>query len=68
MYNVTGITSARPIWADVMEAAAQRLGTTRFRDPPAGLPSGEYSSPLPTVASRPRRDEWFVRGGELPPR
>ena len=64
MHNVTGITGAGPIWADVMEAAAAKLGTSRFRDPPAGLVKRRVQFAAEDGRVEATRDEWFVRGTE----
>ena len=64
MHNVTGITGAGPIWADVMEAAAAKLGTTRFRDPPSGLLKRRVQFAAADGRVEAARDEWFVRGSE----
>ena len=48
----------------MMEAAAAKLGTSRFRDPRLTSVKRRVH-PLPrTVASSATRDEWFVRGTE----
>jgi len=64
MHNVTGITGAGPIWADVMETAAARLGATRFRDPPPGLLKRRVQFAAVDGRVEAARDEWFVRGTE----
>lgn len=64
MHNVTGITGAGPIWADMMEAAATKLGTSRFRDPPAGLVKRRVQFAAEDGRVEASRDEWFVRGTE----
>ena len=61
MHNVTGITGAGPIWADVMEAAAARFGVSRPATAPATLVKRRVIFSDRLEASR---DEWFARGTE----
>jgi penicillin-binding protein 1C len=64
MHNITGITGAGPIWADVMEAAATKLGADRPGAAPANLLKKriEFASADGRVEAG--RDEWFLRGTE----
>lgn len=64
MHHVTGISGAGPIWADVMEAAAARLGAGRFRDPPSGLVRRRVQFAANDGRVEASRDEWFARGTE----
>ncbi len=64
MHNVTGITGAGPIWADVMEAAATKLGAGRPATPPATLLKRHIQFVSSDGHVEASRDEWFVRGTE----
>ena len=64
MHNVTGITGAGPIWADVMEAAAAKFGTGRPSAPPANLLKRHIQFASSDGQVEARRDEWFLRGTE----
>ena len=64
MHNVTGITGAGPIWADVMEAAAANFGAGRPSAPPANLLKRHIQFASSDGHVEARRDEWFVRGTE----
>ena len=64
MHNVTGITGAGPIWADVMEAAALRLGAGRPGAPPANLLKRHIQFASSEGHVEASRDEWFLRGTE----
>ena len=64
MHNVTGITGAGPIWADVMEAAALRLGAGRTGAPPANLLKRHIQFASSEGHVEASRDEWFLRGTE----
>ena len=64
MHNVTGITGAGPIWADVMEAAAAKFGAGRPSAPPANLLKRHIQFASSDGHVEARRDEWFVRGTE----
>ncbi len=64
MHNVTGITGAGPIWADVMEAAAAKLGAGRPSAPPASLLKRHIQFASSEGHVEAGRDEWFMRGTE----
>ena len=64
MHNVTGITGAGPIWADVMEAAAAKLGTGRPSAPPANVLKRHIQFASSDGQVEAGRDEWFLRGTE----
>ncbi len=66
MHNVSGITGAAPIWADVMEAAAAKLGAGRPSAPPANLLKRHIQFASSDGHVEAGRDEWFVRGTEPP--
>jgi penicillin-binding protein 1C len=60
MWNVSGITGAAPIWAEVMNFLHQKEGSVK-RWPPASLVRSrvQYSEEGET-----REEEWFIRGTE----
>jgi penicillin-binding protein 1C len=60
MWNVSGITGAAPIWAEVMNFLHQNEGSVKSR-PPASLVRSrvQYSERGET-----REEEWFLRGTE----
>ncbi len=64
MHNVTGVSGAGPIWADVMEAAAQRVGAGA----PAKMPDALVKRRVEFTSNESRveasRSEWFIRGTE----
>ena len=64
MHNVTGITGAGPIWADVMEAAAAKLGAGRPGAAPGQLLKRHIQFASNDGHVEASRDEWFVRGTE----
>ena len=64
MHNVTGITGAGPIWADVMEAAAAKLGVGRPGAPPPQLLKRHIQFAANGGKVEAGRDEWFLRGTE----
>ena len=64
MHNVTGITGAGPIWADVMEAAAAKLGVGRPGAPPANLTQRHIQFASSDGRIEAGRNEWFLRGTE----
>ena len=64
MHNVTGITGAGPIWADVMEAAAAKLGAGRPIAQPANLLKRHVQFASNDGRVEAGRDEWFARGSE----
>jgi len=64
MHNVTGITGAGPIWADVMEAAAAKLGAGRPAAPPANMVKRRVQFASSEGQVEAGRDEWFLRGTE----
>ena len=61
MWNVSGISGAAPVWADVM-SWLHRGEVSRPPSPPAGV-VGERVVFEPGL--EPPRDEWFLRGTEL---
>ena len=64
MHNVTGVSGAGPIWADVMEAAATKYGAGRPGAPPANLLKRHVQFANSDGRIEAGRDEWFVRGTE----
>ena len=64
MHNVTGVTGAGPIWADVMEAAAVKYGADRPPAPPANLLKRHVQFVGVDGNVEAGRDEWFLRGTE----
>ena len=64
MHNVTGITGAGPIWADVMEAAAAKLGAGRPSAAPANMMKRHIQFASNDGHVEAGRDEWFLRGTE----
>ena len=64
MHNVTGITGAGPIWADVMEAAVAQLGAGKPSAPPASVLKRHIKFASNDGHVEASRDEWFVRGTE----
>lgn len=64
MHNVTGISGAGPIWADVMEAAAVRFGAGRERAAPSNVVKRRVQFANENGRVEASRDEWFVRGTE----
>ena len=64
MHNVTGITGAGPIWADVMEAAAAKWGVGRAGAPPPQLLKRHIQFAANDGTVEAGRDEWFLRGTE----
>ena len=64
MHNVTGITGAGPIWADVMEAAAAKLGVVRASSPPANVLQRHIQFASSDGRIEAGRNEWFLRGTE----
>jgi penicillin-binding protein 1C len=64
MHNVTGITGAGPIWADVMEAAATKLGAGKPGAPPANLLKRHIQFASRDGQVEAGRDEWFLHGTE----
>ena len=60
MKNVSGITGAAPVWADIMAWLHRGLP---YEEPesPAGIVSREVTFPQKI---EPRRSEWFFRGAE----
>jgi penicillin-binding protein 1C len=60
MWNVSGITGAAPIWADVMSFLHQKEGSVKRRPPPMLVRSRvQYSE-----KDEAREEEWFIRGTE----
>lgn len=64
MHNVTGITGAGPIWADVMEAATAKFGAGRAAAAPASLVRRHVRFLAGGSHIEAARDEWFMRGTE----
>jgi penicillin-binding protein 1C len=64
MHNVTGITGAGPIWADVMEAAATKLGAGKPGAPPTNLLKRHIQFASRDGQVEAGRDEWFLHGTE----
>lgn len=64
MHNVTGITGAGPIWADVMEMATAKLGAGRAGAAPASLVKRHVQFVAGDSKVEAGRDEWFLRGTE----
>ena len=64
MHNVTGITGAAPIWADVMEAAAAKIGAGRPAAPPTNVLKRHVAFASNHGQVEAGRDEWFLRGTE----
>ncbi|MEQ1594551.1 MAG: penicillin-binding protein 1C [Casimicrobium sp.] len=64
MHNVTGISGAGPIWADVMEAAAVRFGAGRERVAPSNVIKRRVQFANESGRVEASREEWFVRGTE----
>jgi penicillin-binding protein 1C len=64
MHNVSGVSGAGPIWADVMEAAAQRYGANAPPKAPSSLVKRRIEFTSEHARIEPGRDEWFVRGSE----
>jgi len=64
MHNVTGISGAGPIWADVMEAAATRFGAGPEPVAPANLVKRRVQFAAASGSVEAGRDEWFLRGSE----
>ena len=64
MHYVTGVTGAGPIWADVMEAAAAKLGANKPSAPPANVFKRHMQFASSDGRVEASRDEWFLRGTE----
>jgi penicillin-binding protein 1C len=64
MHNVTGITGAGPIWADVMEAATAKFGSGRAAPAPTSLIRRQVRFVAGDGSIEAGRDEWFLRGTE----
>jgi penicillin-binding protein 1C len=64
MHNVTGVSGAGPIWADVMEAAAQRFGTSAAPKAPSNIMKRRIEFTSNDSRIEAARDEYFVRGTE----
>ncbi|MCW5890515.1 MAG: penicillin-binding protein 1C [bacterium] len=60
MHDVSGVTGAAPIWAELM-AAIQRDAPSRPPEPPAGVVSVAVTFPRDLEPARP---EWFLAGTE----
>jgi penicillin-binding protein 1C len=63
MKNVSGVTGAAPIWAEVMEWLQRNL-PQEAPEPPGGVIAQEVIFPDET---EPPRVEWFLRGSEPQP-
>jgi penicillin-binding protein 1C len=64
MHNVTGVSGAGPIWADVMEAAAQRFGAGAAPKSPSALVKRRIEFTSEQARIEAGRDEFFIRGTE----
>lgn len=64
MHNVTGVTGAGPIWADVMEAVASKYGSGRSPAPPTNLVKRHVRFASDGDSVEASRNEWFLRGTE----
>jgi penicillin-binding protein 1C len=64
MHNVTGVSGAGPIWADVMEAAAQRFGAGAAPKSPSTLVKRRIEFTSEQARIEAGRDEFFIRGTE----
>ncbi len=64
MHNVTGVSGAGPIWADVMEAAAQRFGAGAAPKAPSAVVKRRVEFTSEQVRIEAGRDEFFIRGTE----
>jgi penicillin-binding protein 1C len=64
MHNVTGVSGAGPIWADVMEASARKYGTGRPAAMPANIVKRHIEFASTSERIEPSRDEYFIRGTE----
>jgi penicillin-binding protein 1C len=64
MHNVTGVSGAGPIWADVMEAAARKYGTGRASVMPANIVKRHIQFAFNNNRIEAGRDEYFIRGTE----
>lgn len=64
MHNVTGVSGAGPIWADVMEAAAQRFGAGAAPKAPNTLVKRRIEFTSEHARIEAGRDEFFIRGTE----
>lgn len=60
MHDVSGVTGAAPIWAELMQIA-QRDGVSRPPAPPAGVVTATVAFPRDVEPARP---EWFLAGTE----
>ncbi|MBI4345382.1 MAG: penicillin-binding protein 1C [Elusimicrobia bacterium] len=59
MWNVSGVTGAAPLWAELMDRLHRRR-TSRSPAPPKTLVRRRVEFPTPEAG----RDEWFLRGTE----
>ncbi len=64
MHNVTGVSGAGPIWADVMEAVADGFGAGREHPTPGNVIKRHVQFSNENGRTEASRDEWFVRGTE----
>ncbi len=64
MHNVSGVSGAGPIWADVMEAAARKYGAARPTAMPANIVKRHIQFTSNTDRIEASRDEYFIRGTE----
>jgi hypothetical protein len=64
MHGVTGVSGAGPIWADVMEAAAQRFGAGAAPKAPASIAKQRVEFASNDSRIEASRNEFFIRGTE----
>jgi penicillin-binding protein 1C len=64
MHNVTGVSGAGPIWADVMEVAAQRFGAGAAPKSPSTLVKRRIEFTSEQARIEAGRDEFFIRATE----
>jgi penicillin-binding protein 1C len=64
MHGVTGVSGAGPIWADVMEAAAQRFGAGAAPKAPASIAKQRVEFASNDSRIEASRSEFFIRGTE----
>ncbi|MCE9645314.1 MAG: transglycosylase domain-containing protein [Chloroflexi bacterium] len=64
MHDVTGLTGAAPIWAEVMRTVLQGQPDEKFRQPPGMIRTEvcDLSGLLPTEACPHIKGEWFIEG------
>jgi penicillin-binding protein 1C len=64
MHGVTGVSGAGPIWADMMEAAAQRFGAGAAPKAPASIVKQRVEFASNDSRIEASRNEFFIRGTE----